>query len=193
MKTSGVLAIGAILAVPATASAGDATDLSSCRLLLTATRFRCSFSSSLKMSLPGGLANRLAPRVQLVSVLGVIRIAAPAVAGVAVRLSPARLAAVDAEAFLLRHNTASGAGFRVAGHQRKPGEKRRGKSSLRGSGVAGFFRGNPYPPHHSRDGRASLRDRLIPCHSVWRLGRSRGTSASSKVAYPHGWSGAHLP
>ena len=76
-----------------------------------------------QLGLPGCFASRLPCGVKLIPVLGVVRVAAPAVAGLAVRPSPTRLGAVDAEAFFLSHDAAFGAGFWVTRHQ---GRKRGG-------------------------------------------------------------------
>jgi hypothetical protein len=68
------------------------------------------------LGLPGCFASRLTLRVQLVLVGVVVGPTALAVAGPAVRPAPTRLAAVDGELGLGRHNTAAGAGSRIARH-----------------------------------------------------------------------------
>jgi hypothetical protein len=69
-----------------------------------------------EFGLPGRFANRDTPRVQPFRVGVVLGPTAPAVAGLAIRPTPTSLAAVDAEVGLGRHNTAAGAGSRIARH-----------------------------------------------------------------------------
>lgn len=101
----------------------------------------------LEICLPRCFSSRFAVGIELVPVFGVVGQPATAIAGLAVRLAPTRLGAVDAEAFFRSHDAAFGAGFRVARHQLSGVGRKRGGISCdcAGSSALTFFEATPSP------------------------------------------------
>jgi hypothetical protein len=101
----------------------------------------------LEICLPRCFSSRFAVGIELVPVFGVVGQPATAIAGLAVRLAPTRLGAVDAEAFFRSHHAAFGAGFRVARHQLSGVGRKRGGISCdcAGSSALTFFEATPSP------------------------------------------------